>query len=213
MGEATALWVSTSTATSRGMMVLEGIKTLPAVIDQMSQQKAAAAHAAPPPLIRPIPPAGLNPPAPRMAPSNGPAAPATVDRTAVAAPSPGALRTRPLDHAAEEFAADPQMPASAASAAADYDTWVQTKVVELIYLGFDGDDVVTFLEKYKPEVVTDLAKYSEEQIESIFKMSPITARALEHPNWRRVLTQAKAAALESIEDEAEEEIAVPAKVN
>lgn len=208
-----------SRGTTTNDLVLEGIKTLPAVIDQMSQQKAAAAHAAPPPLVRPISPAGLNPPAPRMAPTHVPATPATVDRTAVAAPSPGALRTRPLDQEfqTENRAVNPQpleyKRPEAPSAAADYDTWVQTKVVELIYLGFDGDDVVTFLEKYKPEVVADLAKYSEEQIESIFKMSPITVRALEHPNWKRVLSQAKAAAAESIEEEAEEELAVPAKVN
>lgn len=204
-----------SRGTTTNDLVLEGIKTLPAVIDQMAQQKAAAAaHAAPPiPSIRPISPAGLNPPAPRMAPAQQPPQTAAASTASAAAPSLSGLRTRPLDHMAEEFA--PEAPATPApTARQEHDTWVAEQMVNMIYLGFDGDDVVAFLDKYKPDVVEDLLRYTDEQIEGIFRMNPITARAVDHPNWKRVLAQARASAqaLEA-EDEDGEPAAAPAKVN
>ena len=85
----------------------------------------------------------------------------------------------------------------------------------MLYLGFDGDALVEWLMIVKPEIVTDMDKYTEDQVESLFRFDPILVHALDHPNWKRVLIQAKLAAAEILADEAEaeEETREPVKVN
>jgi hypothetical protein len=138
-----------------------------------------------------------------------------VNAGAASPPASAPLNTVPLDREtfSESGAPETATPEPREPTKAEYDAWVSTRVVEMVLLGFDGDDIVGWLDIVKPEIVKDLDKYTDAQIESLFSLDPILARALSHPNWKNVLAQAKRAAAEIVAEEAEEPELVSEKIN
>lgn len=198
--------------TDTNTLILEGIKTLPSVIETMQANKAARQRPAPRQLPQaPAQPAGATIHASRPLPTPL-AAPGTQANGAAPISSSRPLSTVRLDDApmpkdpADPFAA-PTPTANAAPLAQpteqEFNTWVSTRMVEMLYLGFDGYDIVGWLEIVKPEIVRDLDKYADDQIESLFRMDPVLMHALEHPNWKNVLADSKAAAADAVADAAE----------
>lgn len=216
---------SGSRGTTTNDLILEGIKTLPTLIDQTAAGRAAAQRAPMQRIAPPAAPPGNAAPvhALRTPQSASPAAPANPGFQGAAPRASAPLRVTPLNPEAPEDAAPAgnvgaptPTPEYGQPSPEEFDAWVSARVVELIYLGFDGGDVVDWLLIAKPAIVEDLTKYSDEQIEGLFSMNPVLARALQHPNWKNILMEARAAAIESIADgteEDEEETAEPAKVN
>lgn len=210
-----------SRGTTTNDLIAKGIETLPTIIEQMaagrSMQRASVQRTAPPA----APPGTAAPVHARPPQYVAPAAPAIAGPSA--APRGSApLRVTPLNPEAPEDAAQPEnvgaptMPAELPQPTPEeFNAWVSARVVELIYLGFDGGDVVDWLLISKPGLVEDLTKYTDEQIEGLFSMDPVLARALQHPNWKRILMEARNAAVESQTDEEEDEEKTlePAKVN
>lgn len=215
-------------------VIIEGIKTLPDVLDRMqaqrqanpqqvAQQRAAQLAEA---QRRSLPNAPAGSPPQTTSPQAALHQAAPVTRPGAAPPlHSGPLRTVGFDvnnSGPAEFPADQNVGASTSAlpaepSKAEYDAWVGTRVVEMLYLGFDGDDIVAWLDIAKPETVRDLDKYTDAQIESLFALDPILSRALQHPNWKNILAQAKLAAADIVAEEAEDtedesELAVP-KVN
>jgi len=209
-----------SRGTTTNDLILEGIKTLPAMIGDLQAQKAQQRVQR---IASPVAPSpGAAPPAARTPLSAPPAAPANQTFPGAAPMATRPLTVTPVNPSQEETAADvgaPTMPAQPGEMPQptpdEFNTWVSARVVEMIYLGFEGEDIVTWLEMTKPALLEDLTKYTDEQIEGLFSMDPILSRALQHPNWKRILMQARAAAAETLADvdEDEEEIPEPQKVN
>jgi hypothetical protein len=198
--------------TTTNDLILAGINTLPQVIQDMNAAKAAAPRGPRQLPQAPAPPAGA--PIRTTSPLSAPlAAPGTQ--------APGAApisSSRPLTTVRLDDAPMPRDPAAGAAAAPppsvvagepakpteqEYNSWVSTRMVEMLYLGFDGYDIATWLEIVKPQIVRDLDKYDIAQIEALFKMDPVLAHALDHPNWQRVIAEAKEAAADAVADAAE----------
>lgn len=206
---------SGSRGTTTNDLILEGIKLLPSVIDNMQAQKAAAALQASPQRLAPLA-------APPTSAAHSRVAPPLFAPPAASGIPPGAapmhvspLRTRPINQpvesaavapAAAETVGAPTMAADPGTASPEqFDGWVKARVVEFIFLGFEGSDVIEWLGIVKPDLIADIDKYTNDQIESLFALDPILMRALEHPNWKRTLHDAKIAAADWIADEAEED--------
>jgi hypothetical protein len=194
--------------TTTNDLILAGINTLPQVIQDMNSAKAAAPRGPRQLPQAPAPPAGA--PIRHTMPLSAPlAAPGTQAPGAAPISSSRPLTTVRLDDApmprdpAAGAAAPPSSGEPAKPTEQEYNSWVSTRMVEMLYLGFDGYDIATWLEIVKPEIVRDLDKYEIAQIEALFKMDPVLAHALEHPNWQRVIAEAKEAAADAVADAAD----------
>lgn len=186
--------------TTTNDLLLEGIKMLPSVLEQtMAARAAGAPPARRPQPHQPFPPAAsTTAPPPRM-PSTAGAAPA-----APAIPG-GGFQVTPFDDADPTTVGAPTIRQPGYNLSAEeYDNWVFARVTEMVYIGFGGEPIVEWLDTVKPQLVKDLATYSEQQINMMLGMHPAAARALDHPDWSRVLAEAKMAASEIVLDEAEE---------
>jgi hypothetical protein len=184
-----------SRGTTTNDLILEGIKTLPDVVDRMAAQRAAT------PQERARLMAARAAPTPAVSPQSAPAAAAAAFPTAAAAPA-GPMRVVPLDRADVGAPTSPTVSTDAVTPE-QYNSWVSARVVEMIYMGFDGEQIVDALDSWKPDVVKDLAKFTEDQITYTFKLDPILIRATEHPNWNAILRQAKQAAAEIVAEDGE----------
>lgn len=219
--------------TTTNDLLLAGIEQLPKVLNEMGQQKAQALEHQQRQLAvgarvshgtSPLPPAGA--PTPHSSAAVSPAAQPQA-RGGAATPPLSPLRVVPLS---ERTSPGPLAEATVGAVGAptnlspsvpynptqdlkvQYDEWVKLRVVEMIAMGFPGEQIAASLDVWKPEMIRELAQRSEQEIEAIFSLDPVLAQVVKHPNCRPAITAAKAEAEAILEDAEESGDGVPEKV-
>ena len=79
--------------------------------------------------------------------------------------------------------------------------WIKDKIVEMVFVGFSGEEIIDTMYQWDDTLVRDIAGYSPEMVEAFFASDPVLRRCLENPDWKDILAEAMEAAREIVADE------------
>lgn len=205
-------------------LIIEGMRSLPGVLQQMQEGKQTAAQIAEAQRARAEAQRATAerlthlqqiPQTPGTAPLSAPARPSGAPAPRPVPPAPGGggpLATTPINRDGTDDVAVVEAATAPIDKKARYDQWIKIQIYEMVSMELDGGQIADFIDTVKPDLLADLRKFSAQEIEMMFALDPILAEAIKLPGWAKCILEAKVAAAEMLEDEEEVSVDEPKPV-